>query len=76
MNANRTYWFGPKRIGFGFSPNTWQGWTATGVYVLLMFALPQLMGHAWSHTARLACGSVLTIAFLVVFFWKLDISKR
>lgn len=27
-------WFGPKRIGFGIRPQTWQGWA-----VLLLFAI-------------------------------------
>jgi hypothetical protein len=22
----RRPWFGPKRIGFGYRPQTWQGW--------------------------------------------------
>lgn len=22
-------WFGPKRLGFGLRPQTWQGWTLT-----------------------------------------------
>ena len=26
-------WFGPKRIGWGFRPATWQGWLVTAAYV-------------------------------------------
>lgn len=33
-------WFGPKRIGWGIRPQTWQGWVvtvvATGVLVLVV----------------------------------------
>ena len=24
-------WFGPKRIGYGIGPRSWQGWLATAV---------------------------------------------
>jgi len=26
-------WFGPKRIGYGISPKTWQGWLILAVFV-------------------------------------------
>lgn len=30
MSANdKPAWFGPKRVGWGISPKTWQGWTIT-----------------------------------------------
>jgi hypothetical protein len=34
-------WFGPKRIGFGLRPQTWQGWLVTlgVVAVILLIAL-------------------------------------
>ena len=36
-------WFGPKRIGFGLRPQTWQGWlligALTAVVVILVVAL-------------------------------------
>jgi hypothetical protein len=25
-------WFGPKRVGFGISPCSWEGWAAIAVY--------------------------------------------
>lgn len=28
-----TAWFGPKRIGWGWSPRNWQGWLVTAVFV-------------------------------------------
>jgi hypothetical protein len=76
MKADKTYWFGPKRIGFGFGPRTWQGWATTGVYAFLMFLLSQAIGRNGGHDVRVAGMTVLTIAFLAVFFWKLDSSKR
>lgn len=29
-------WFGPKLIGWGASPASWEGWAVTGAFVLLM----------------------------------------
>jgi hypothetical protein len=26
-------WFGRKRVGFGYGPQTWQGWTVTALLV-------------------------------------------
>ena len=47
------YWFRPRRIGYGATPNTWQGWlfiVASAVviasYVLLPQRLPLLNGVA------------------------------
>ena len=46
MSTNdRRPWFGPKRIGWGISPQTWQGWTLTlafcaAVAVLIHFLVP------------------------------------
>jgi hypothetical protein len=28
-NSSRRPWFGPKRVGFGLRPQTWQGWIVT-----------------------------------------------
>jgi hypothetical protein len=32
MSAHRP-WFGPKRIGYGLRPQTWQGWLVVTVPV-------------------------------------------
>lgn len=76
MKAEKTYWFGPKRIGFGFGPRTWQGWAVTGLYALLMILLPQVMGPNVDRAMRMVTMTITTIAFLIVFFWKLDSSKK
>ena len=33
------YWFKRKLYGWGWTPATWQGWFAIGVYVLLILGL-------------------------------------
>ncbi len=32
-------WFGPKRIGWGIRPQTWQGWTLVLVVAVLIVVL-------------------------------------
>ncbi|QNK02151.1 hypothetical protein [Dyella telluris] len=76
MKTDKTYWFGPKRVGIGFGPRSWQGWAAIGLYALLMMVLPDVMGAQLDHRVRVASMVGLTVAFLIVFVWKLDTSKR
>lgn len=35
-NDERRPWFGPKRIGWGYRPQTWQGW---GLILAVVVAL-------------------------------------
>jgi hypothetical protein len=32
---DKVYWFKRRRYGYGWTPVTWQGWTAVGIYLLL-----------------------------------------
>jgi len=32
----RRAWFGPKRIGWGLRPQTWQGWAVTALIVIIV----------------------------------------
>ena len=36
-------WFGPKTFGWGASPASWEGWTATGLLVLAMTVTANLL---------------------------------
>ncbi len=38
-------WFGPKRIGFGLRPQTWQGWLVTAGLAALAVAIGVLLGR-------------------------------
>ncbi len=66
MTDTKRYWFGPKRIGFGVSPRSWQGWLVLAVYVLVVAALgllrpPDTNGVAfWSSVA----GITLVVAVI------------
>jgi len=35
-------WFGPKRFGYGYRPQTWPGWLVTGVLVLAVVLVSTL----------------------------------
>ena len=39
--AERTYWFRPKRYGYGAEPANWMGWLAAGLF-LVAFAVLEL----------------------------------
>jgi hypothetical protein len=42
MTANQQgnrLWFGPKRIGYGLRPQTWQGWLVTLLLVAVIGTL-------------------------------------
>ncbi|MDI5964954.1 hypothetical protein POF50_028605 [Streptomyces sp. SL13] len=36
-------WFGPKRVGWGLRPQTWQGWTLTAVIIVVVVAVGLLV---------------------------------
>ncbi|NYI58878.1 hypothetical protein BKA22_001623 [Cellulomonas soli] len=37
-------WFGPKRIGWGLGPRTWQGWAVTVGGAALVIVLARALG--------------------------------
>jgi hypothetical protein len=37
-------WFGPKRIGYGLRPQTWQGWTLVLAFCALMIVIAVVAG--------------------------------
>ncbi|MGY8997663.1 MAG: hypothetical protein ACKVH7_14560 [Alphaproteobacteria bacterium] len=39
INSGSKPWFRKKKYGFGFSPNTWQGWLITVVVVIIVIAI-------------------------------------
>lgn len=38
-------WFGPKRIGYGIRPQTWQGWTVMIALVVVVLVAVYLLRH-------------------------------
>lgn len=62
-------WFGPKRIGWGASPATWQGWAATGVFIVAMLVTANVFREeSWVWLVMAA----LVAAFITVVLLTYD----
>jgi len=72
LAIEKRYWFGRKRIGLGWGPRRWEGWLTVIVYALLMVTLPSYLAAWWGDTGVRVLWLGLTVAFLVIFFWKLE----
>jgi hypothetical protein len=66
MKAPSAYWFGRKRLGWGFGPRSWQGWVVTLVYGVLMVASRGVTRG--SHAFHIASLIGLSAGFVIVFF--------
>jgi multisubunit Na+/H+ antiporter MnhC subunit len=71
-----TYWFKPKRYGYGTTPSTWEGWAVTAVYCLIISACTvAIVTHR--HELSIIIGLALlaaaaTIALFVIAVKKTD----
>ena len=48
MKEERPYkkpWFGPKRIGYGIRPQTWQGWLIILIFAIVVIVVARLVIH-------------------------------
>ncbi len=65
-----TYWFKPKRYGYGATPVTWQGWAlilgVVAAMVAVSFYLRLTEPHDWA-LALLIAFDVLALGTLFVF---------
>jgi hypothetical protein len=63
-----TYWFKPKRYGYGTTPVTWQGWAVTLSVASVLAASVLLMAGAGSLVIRAAIVVIdlVAVAVLVV----------
>jgi hypothetical protein len=41
--GSRRPWFGPKRLGFGYRPQTWQGWAVILIPVAVIILIAVLV---------------------------------
>ncbi len=71
-----TYWFRPKRYGYGATPTTWQGWAVTLGTVAAMVAVTLLLRLTfrsfWALAAVLAFDVLALIALAHVSYRKTD----
>ena len=66
----KAYWFGPKTIGIGSGPKTWQGWLLTLVFALAVIATARL-SFWFIHDRTIAGGVTLAglACWLAIFLW-------
>ena len=71
-----TYWFKPKRYGYGATPVTWQGWLLTLGTAALMVAVSLYLRlterHYWALAALLAFDGVALATLAIVSRRKTD----
>jgi len=72
MATENRYWFGRKRVGWGWGPRRWEGWLTVIIYAVLMMILPSYLGAWLGDTGVRILWFGLTVMFLGVFFWKLE----
>ena len=63
MSESGTFWFRPKRYGYGAEPKNWQGWLATGLFVLAVALI------AWFGMVAPALGGQEVSAEGTLFLW-------
>ena len=61
-----TYWFEPKRYGYGATPITWQGW----VFIICVIALIILLA-AYLDPA----GPWYYLSLIIIIFTTISVSK-
>jgi hypothetical protein len=72
MATENRYWFGHKRIGWGWGPRSWEGWLTVIIYVLLMMTLPYYLGPQLGDIGVRILWIGLTVVFIAIFFWKFE----
>jgi hypothetical protein len=57
-------WFGPKRIGWGYRPQTWQGWLVTAIMVAVLIGTATVaQGAPWFFVVVVA---VVAVPFIII----------
>jgi hypothetical protein len=63
FNARRP-WFGPKRFGWGYRPQTWQGWLLIAILTALVITAASLAPQSPWFFAALA--ALIVVPFAVI----------
>ena len=65
---SNAYWFKPKRIGYGATPSSWEGWALIAAYSLLLWAgTAVVVTHRDSTAIVLTAISALVIVTIALF---------
>ena len=63
-------WFGPKRIGWGFRPATWQGWLVMAVYIGALLLTIRLGRSSAVFVVLLILESAAFLIVALLTSWK------
>jgi hypothetical protein len=69
MSVMTTYWFRPKRYGYGATPVTWQGWVVTFAAALIIaatFWIPFTVGGSPWVWSAVVIDVVVVVALVIV----------
>ena len=63
-----TYWFRPKRYGYGATPVTWEGWALVALYgAVILFAIAMLAANVHTLSGWLAYVAVVVVSTALMF---------
>jgi hypothetical protein len=64
----RDPWFGPKRVGWGLAPIRWQGWAATGLFIVVVCAtLAGILSHGHQYLGLAVALCVVEVLAFIAF---------
>lgn len=66
-----SYWFRPKRYGYGSTPSNWKGWLATVLFVALIAAISKVLEQS-ADPVWLAAAAAVTAVFVWLVWTKTD----
>ena len=59
-------WFVPRRFGWGARPNSWQGWTITVVFALIIIAATQFLARSpWAANSVIVTSMIIFILIVI-----------
>ena len=70
-----TQWFGPKRIGYGIGPRSWQGWLATALLVAAIAGVDIYFRASFPglpHWTKAAATGGLLLAFMILIYFTYE----
>lgn len=70
-----SYWYRPKRYGYGATPNTWQGWLLTIAFIVLLAVVLEVLKSSLggaAHIVAIAITAVLIALFIWITWKKTD----
>lgn len=62
-------WFKRKSYGWGWTPNTWQGWVVTIVYCAILIALASFV--SWNNTREMIVRFFLPLVIVTLVFIRI-----